>query len=134
MNLVANKTLNMQNLKKDDYVWVIYVNGIIQRKKVESLKNIVYDDYTDENIFKNYKLLYKTHASYDSIKNKFFETIDTINSNVFGTAFIIQENGSVKNWHNPKEHITNILLLSSNKYIGFKFPTNVNKRYEISRN
>ena len=58
----------MQNLKSDNFVWIIYVNGTIKRKKVESL-NIDFEDYIKEKLFENYKLLYKSHANYDSKKN-----------------------------------------------------------------
>lgn len=41
----------MQNLKKDNFVQVIHVNGKIERKQVAKL-NIDYNDYTEENIYK----------------------------------------------------------------------------------
>jgi hypothetical protein len=123
----------MQNLMKDHYVWVIYVNGKIDRKKKANL-SICNDEYIEENIYENYILLYKSYACYDSTENKFFKNITDLKSNVFGTAIIIKENESVDDNDNPKELIANILNLSHKKEIGPKFSKSNNHKYEISKN
>ncbi|CAB4480035.1 unnamed protein product [Rhizophagus irregularis] len=123
----------MQNLKKDNFVWVIHVNRKSERKEVAKL-NIDYNDYIEENIYKNYKVLYKSFASYDSKENQFFKKINNIRSNVFCSALIIKENKSVEDDNNPKKLITRILLFSLNEDISLKFPKIINHKYEISKN
>jgi len=114
----------MQNLNINNYVWAIYVGGVIKRTKVK----IDYNDYTVVDINKDYKLLYKTLAYMDCNKNKFF---DNDNDNIHGTAYIINKNGNVENNKTPKKTITEILNSSPRKNFGEK-PLKNNK--DVNKN